>query len=266
MLSALSRQKDQLVQAASALPPLTWRERGVVYLGLAAVAAACWAYLVWHVGAHGGHAADALHAGALAREFAPVFFMWSVMMAAMMLPTALPAAGVFAALDKRRARKPGGAYAFVLGYLLAWVFYSALAAALQLALHAGGLLDAAGAAGELAGGATLLIAGLYQWTPWKLACLKKCRSPLGFLLQFWRDGPAGAARLGLRYGWYCVGCCWALMAVMFAVGVMNLLWMAVITAFALIEKAFPPGIGARRFAGWTLSLWGAWRIYLHAAA
>jgi len=105
-------------------------------------------------------------------------------------------------------------------------------------------------------GAVLIAAGLYQWTPMKRACLTHCRSPIHFLSQHWRPGRWGALRMGIEHGTYCVGCCWALMGVLFAVGIMNLLWIAAIAAFVLIEKAAPFGMWARRIAGALLVAWG----------
>ena len=150
---------------------------------------------------------------------------------------------------------------FVLGYLVTWAIYSLGAAAAQRLLQQRGLFDPLGL--EVAapvGGAVLLGAGLFQFTPLKAACLKHCRSPLGFLLSRWRDGPRGAFELGLRHGAYCLVCCWALMAVGFAVGVMNLAWMAVVTVALCIEKIAPGGAGWSRMFGVLLIVWGAWRL------
>jgi predicted metal-binding membrane protein len=115
-------------------------------------------------------------------------------------------------------------------------------------------------ASPLLSGATLMAAGLFQFTPLKHTCLKHCRSPLGFLLTDWRDGARGAFLMGLRHGSYCLGCCWLLMALLFVAGVMNLVWLAVITIFVLLEKVAPAGMHLSRATGLMLTGWGRWII------
>ena len=110
----------------------------------------------------------------------------------------------------------------------------------------------------LLGSLLLIAAGVYQWTPLKQACLRHCRSPLQFLLTCWQDGPAGAFLMGLRHGAYCLGCCWLLMAVLFAVGVMNLAWIAALSVFVLLEKIIPRGFWVAKAAGIVLMSWGGW--------
>jgi predicted metal-binding membrane protein len=112
----------------------------------------------------------------------------------------------------------------------------------------------------LLGGAILIAAGVFQWTPLKHACLRHCRSPMGFLMTEWRDGAGGAFVMGLRHGTYCVGCCWLLMAVLFVTGVMNILWVALIAGFVLIEKLAPSGEWLARIAGVLLAVYGVWMI------
>jgi predicted metal-binding membrane protein len=168
----------------------------------------------------------------------PAFGMWSVMMAAMMLPTEMPAVSVYLALAARRhparsATVP--ATWFVTGYLAVWLAYAAAAATAQ------SMLAPAVNASAALNAAILLTAGVFQFSRAKNACLTRCRSPLAFFLTEWRDGNAGALKLGLRRGSYCVGCCWALMALMFVVGTMNLLGMGVLVIFMLGEKLAPPG-------------------------
>jgi len=179
-----------------------------------------------------------------------VFAMWAVMMAAMMLPSAIPMVTTFAALD--RARGAGGRHrtGFVLAYLAVWVAFSAAATALQWWLHALGLVSAAGVSTTpwLAGG-LLVAAGAVQFTDLKQACLAKCRTPVGFLLTEWREGARGAAIMGLRHGAFCVGCCWALMLLPFVAGTMNVLWMAVLTAVVTVEKVAPAGDRISRVIG-----------------
>ena len=152
-----------------------------------------------------------------------VFIMWAVMMAAMMLPTAMPMVTVFATLNRRRS-EAARTVAFVAGYVALWTAFGAAATAAQWALQARGLLSPMIVSMSPAlSAALLMIAGVFQFTPLKQACLRACRSPLGFLLTDWRDGLWGAARMGLRHGLYCLGCCWALMALLFVGGAMNLL-------------------------------------------
>jgi predicted metal-binding membrane protein len=189
------------------------------------------------------------------RTSADLFFtfaMWAVMMIGMMAGPATPMLLLFAGMQRTRASGPVpmALPSFGLGYLAVWTAFSACAAIAQEALHRAALLSPAMAASSpRVAGAILIAAGAYQLTPFKGACLTQCRSPLGFLMSCWRDGAAGAFRMGLSHGLYCLGCCWALMCVLFAVGVMNLLWVAALTALVLLEKAGPFGAIAARVTG-----------------
>jgi predicted metal-binding membrane protein len=189
------------------------------------------------------HAADVLFAA----------IMWTVMMIGMMAPSAAPVLLLFAA--SVRSRQPATSFApplvaFAAGYVLVWTAFSAVAALAQWVLHDTAMLSSAMAASSgWLSGAILIGAGVYQFTPLKGACLTQCRSPLGFLMGHWRSGTSGALRMGLRHGAECLGCCWALMCVLFVVGVMNLLWVATISAFVLLEKVGPRGVLASRLAG-----------------
>ncbi len=167
------------------------------------------------------------------------FTMWAVMMVGMMSPSAAPVLLLFAAVPM-----------FALGYMTIWVGFSACATLAQWALHQAALLSPmmAVASPRLAG-ALLIAAGAYQLTPLKRACLRHCQTPLGFLMSHWRDGAGGAFQMGLRHGVYCLGCCWALMCVLFAVGVMNLAWVGVLTAFILLEKMGEGGARVSRIGG-----------------
>ncbi len=170
-----------------------------------------------------------------------VFIMWSVMMAAMMLPTTMPMVSVFRTLNKSRG-EAGRTAAFVAGYLALWTAFGAAATAAQWALQTSGLLSPMIVSLSPAlSGALLAMAGVFQFTPLKQACLRACRAPLGFLLTDWRDGLWGAARMGIRHGLYCLGCCWALMALLFVGGAMNLLWIAALTLLVAMEKLAPKG-------------------------
>jgi predicted metal-binding membrane protein len=181
-----------------------------------------------------------------------VFAMWAVMMAGMMSASAVPVLLLF--VEARKARLQRQPYLETLlfgsGYLAVWTAFSVAAALCQWVLHQLTLLSPEmAAASPVLGGAILVAAGVYQLTPMKGACLSHCRSPLGFLMTNWRDGAAGAFRMGSRHGIYCLGCCWALMAILFAVGVMNLVWVGVLTVFVLIEKIGPAGRAVSRVAG-----------------
>lgn len=191
------------------------------------------------------------------------FAMWAVMMAAMMLPSAIPM--VLAFLTVNRQRENGGVvvpiWACISGYLGTWTLFSAGATAAQWALLRAALLSPTTlVSGPVLGGILLIAAGIFQWTPLKDACMTKCRNPMGFLLTHWRPGTAGAFRVGSRYGLYCVGCCWLLMILSFALGVMNLLWMAALTLFMLMEKISPAGQFVSRAAGIGLIAWGGWML------
>jgi predicted metal-binding membrane protein len=163
---------------------------------------------------------------------------WVVMMAAMMFPSVAPTVGLYARMTRQRSRVQPSVFAA--GYLVAWGAVGALAFGLAVAGRAviGDVL-AWDRAGRWLAGVTLLAAAVYELTPLKDVCLGKCRSPLGFLLGAWRDGPRGALRMGAAHGAWCVGCCWALMASLFALGVMSIAWMALVAGLIAAEKLLP---------------------------
>jgi len=174
------------------------------------------------------------------------------MMVGMMAGTAAPVLLLFAATrsGREKAAPSLAVLMFGLGYLLVWTGFSAAAALGQWLMHQGAILSPAmRLSSPLLSGALLIGVGIYQLTPWKSMCLSHCRSPLGFLMTNWRDGTFGALQMGLRHGAYCLGCCWALMCVLFVVGVMNLLWVAALTGFVLLEKIGPAGVIVSRVAG-----------------
>jgi predicted metal-binding membrane protein len=190
----------------------------------------------------------------------PLFLMWLEMMVAMMLPSAAPMLLTFALVNRKRRELerpfvPTGLFA--LGYLAAWTGFSALVAVSQWAFHGLALLSPMMASRSPLFAATLLIgAGIFQWTPFKDACLAQCRSPLSFLLNDWREGKVGALTMGLRHGLYCTGCCWFLMALLFVAGVMNLWWVGLLTVFVLFEKVAPTRWRVGGLAGAILVAWG----------
>jgi predicted metal-binding membrane protein len=178
-----------------------------------------------------------------ATEFGLRLVMWAVMMVAMMLPTAVPMTLVYAAVA-RKARTQDSpvapTFVFVAGYLAIWALFSVAATAAQRSLEQWALLSPKMvSASPVLGGALLLGAGVYELTPYKHACLQQCRAPAHFISRHWRSGAAGAFRMGLGLGAYCLGCCWILMGLLFVGGVMNLLWIAAIALFVLIEKTMP---------------------------
>ncbi|MDB5855515.1 MAG: hypothetical protein JWR22_3556 [Herminiimonas sp.] len=180
------------------------------------------------------------------------FVMWIVMMTGMMAASVTPTVLLFAGAHSRRGETSVRMLTlmFVLGYAVIWTGFSALATLAQYALHDAGLLSPLMAASSSwVSGAILCAAGAYQLTPLKRACLLHCRSPLGFFMTHWRAGSLGALHMGFRHGAYCLGCCWALMLVLFVVGVMNLLWVAALALFVLLEKVGPAEILASRLAG-----------------
>jgi predicted metal-binding membrane protein len=197
-----------------------------------------------------------------AAEVGLLFVMWAVMMVAMMTPSAVPVVLLVAGMNRRRRERgdrPAPTPLFLAGYLLAWTAFSAVAAVVQTALHQSALLSPdMRAIGPWMGSVILVAAGVYQWTPLKRACLRHCRSPLHALAVLWREGRAGAVRMGFVHGLWCLGCCWLLMALLFVAGVMNLLWVAAIAAFVLIEKVAPGGEWAGRATGAVLAAWGGW--------
>jgi predicted metal-binding membrane protein len=246
-----------------------WRGPVLAVSGVAAVTVLSWLYLVrMNAGmAQSGmshmamsHMAMPAAPPGLAAQLLAASVMWSIMMVAMMLPTALPAVAVFDNLARRRALQaatttPTSLY--VVGYLAAWTAYSVVAAAGQIALARAALLTPMLQSASVALSAVILLtAGAFQFTALKNACLSKCRTPFAYFLAEWQDGKAGALRLGLKHGSFCVGCCWALMGVMFVVGAMNLVWMGALTLFMLGEKVAPAHWRVREASGAVLVLWG----------
>jgi predicted metal-binding membrane protein len=194
--------------------------------------------------------------------FLTTFAMWMVMMVAMMLPPVTPWILLFSRAGAGHGAPATPAFAvlpFVAGYFTVWAIFCAFAAAVQQWLDARALLAADGSGvGPLLGGGLLVLAGAFQLSPLKAACLKHCRSPMAYFLSNWRSGPIGGFRLGLGHGRYCLACCWALMLLSFALGVMNVLWMAILTLMLCVEKIAPRGYFVSRLFGPALIGWGLW--------
>lgn len=184
----------------------------------------------------------------------PAFLLaWQVMVIAMMLPSSLPLVRLFARASAKQARPRAAMAGFLGGYVLVWGAFGALAFAFDVGLHAA--VDASPWLGShewLLAAGVLVLAGAFQFSSLKYACLDKCRHPAQFMLRFYERGPAGGLRLGLRHGLFCLGCCWALMLVMFSVGVASLVAMATLTAVMVYEKTQPRGRQVVPVAGATL--------------
>lgn len=236
--------------APTVLGRILQRERLLASIALVVVVALCWSYLLTGAGTMqdmGGMAMPmSLWPWTMAHA-ALMFLMWLVMMTAMMLPGASPAILLYSHISARSNAGPSAApLLFALGYLAAWACFSLMAVLAQFLLEWVGLLSSMMEATSTALSGTLLVAaGFYQLTPLKRACLQACRSPLDFLMLHWQPGKAGALKMGIQHGAYCVACCWALMLLLFVGGVMNLAWILSIALYVLAEKLVP---GGRRFA------------------
>jgi predicted metal-binding membrane protein len=266
---------------ASALEAILRRDRAIIIAALGALIALAWSDLVWLADdmAMGGMdmtgyrmipAGQALMMPASSPwqpiEFAYVFAMWVVMMIGMMTPSAAPIILVYARVGRQAVEsRPFASTAwFAGGYLLAWIAFSLAATSAQWALERAALLTPMMAsASKIIGGILLILAGLYQWTPLKDVCLSQCQAPLGFILS--HGGFQGAATsslmLGFRHGLYCLGCCWALMVLLFALGVMNLFWITALAILVLLEKVMPSGRVIARIAGIAFFAGGVWMLF-----
>jgi predicted metal-binding membrane protein len=240
-------------------------DRTLVVTGLAAVIALSWAWLLAGAGLHmdqmdmGGGQIMLMAPAWTPGYAAMIFLMWIVMMAAMMLPSAAPAILLVAALTRQRGERHAtvSSWQFALGYLAIWGAFSLIATGLQFALDRAGLLSETMASGSVVLAALLLIAaGVYQWTPWKQACLRHCRSPVDFLTRYWRQGAFGPMRAGAWHGAFCLGCCWMLMGLLFVGGLMNMFWITGLALLVLIEKLFPFGRRVSQITGAVLIGWG----------
>lgn len=239
------------------------RDRTVILAALAGVTVLAWLYLIQAAGSMGSaRPMDMVRVRAWgSSDFFFIFLMWAIMMVGMMLPSAIPMTLVYGAVVRKAARQ-GTVVAptimFVTGYLAMWILFSLGTTLAQWGLDGAMLLSPMMVSTSPALGAGLLIAaGLYQLTPAKQACLSHCRSPAHFISAHWRPGTSGAFRMGLDHGMYCLGCCWLLMGLLFVGGVMNLLWIAAIAVFVLIEKIVPHQTLPARIGGITMILTGS---------
>ncbi len=253
------------------------RDRSIVLTALVLVIALSWAYLFGGAGMGisgvemtrmsqielaGNDAGHRLmtHAAWSPGYAVLMFCMWWIMMMAMMLPSAAPMILLFATINRRQremARPHVATSIFVVGYVTAWAGFSLVAVVLQWGFDRTGILSPMLIASNAVFASVLLLAaGVYQLTPVKHACLRHCRSPLAFLSAEWRPGAAGALRMGLLHGAFCIGCCWFLMGLMFFGGAMNLYWIAGLALYLLCEKSLPAGHWLGCVAGVTLIVWG----------
>ena len=260
-----------MVSHSTPVESLLRRDRWVTVGALVTAFLLCWAWLVpmartlekegMMCGVASWAMVDTWEPGHLAMLFA----MWAVMMAGMMLPSATPIVLLYAGVVRKSPgieRPAAHVYAFAAGYLLVWTLFSLGATLLQRVFTEWLLLSPTMASQSPAfAGAMLLLAGAYQLTPWKHACLAWCRSPVEFLTRFWKRGISGGFRLGVAHGLYCLGCCWALMLLLFVGGVMNLRWIAVLTLFVLLEKVTPLGARAARWFGLVPVAVGGWMVW-----
>lgn len=262
-----------MTQVPDPLERLLRHDRRVVAIALLSVVAIAWIYTLSGAGMgqnalemSGMPAADSsARTGDMAVTASPSVFvllvMWWVMMVAMMLPSATPVILLTAALNRRSTaqRPPYGKTAFfTLGYLAAWFIFSLAAALAQVGLDSNGLMSSMMQSNSTYLTAGLLIAaGAWQFTSIKQACLRHCRSPIDFITRHRRPGNRGALVMGLHHGTYCLGCCWFLMALLFAGGVMNIYWIAGLALFVLVEKLFSAGVWFGRVAGAGLVVTGA---------
>jgi len=238
---------------AGTIEKVLLQDRRLVVLALFSLSALAWAYLVVMARQMAVGDMTLMGMGTMTMSQMPwslltfllMFIMWSVMMVGMMVPSAAPMILLFARVQRRKLADQAPTAriaAFTTGYLLVWTSFSLIATGLQWTLTELRLLSPMmESTSQFLAVGVLLAAGIYQLTPLKLACLKQCQSPIGFLTMHWKDGISGSLSMGIEHGMYCLGCCWLLMALLFVGGVMNLIWVAVIATFVLLEKVAPKG-------------------------
>ena len=244
------------------------RDRWLVIAGLVISICLCWAWLLPAAldmqGDMDGISAWMMNAQWDVPYALSILAMWIAMMIGMMLPSAAPTLLLYVHIcrsEKSDASPMRRVYAFAAGYLLAWAAFSLLATFLQWVLFEARLLDMMmHSSSRIMSGVLLIAAGIYQWTQIKQRCLGRCRSPAAFISDHWRRGVAGALRMGFEHGLFCLGCCWALMLLLFVGGVMSLVWIAAITALVLLEKLLPVGVFAGRVAGALIMAAGLWNL------
>lgn len=260
------------MQLDRAVEGLLRRDRFAVIGALIVLTSLAWGYLVLLVGEMGMTLSGGMEQMQSMMALRPwtaldamfMFLMWAVMMVGMMTPSATPMILLYAMVSRKRAKTDSPLIptaAFFAGYVAVWSAFSAAATGAQWGLERAALLSPMMiSTSALFAGIVLIVAGLYQWTPYKNACLTRCREPVWFLSRIWRDGTGGAFRMGLVHGAYCLGCCWVLMALLFVGGVMNLLSAAAIAVFVMLEKVAPFGRAIGRAAAFALVALGMFMI------
>jgi predicted metal-binding membrane protein len=255
------------VATRTSVESLLRHDRRLVAGALVIAIALCWAWLVpmaLEMKRDGMMCGVASWESCGTGDLAMLFAMWAVMMAGMMLPSAAPALLLYACVIRKSPgadRVQAHVHAFAGGYLVVWTVFSLLATVLQRVLAQLLLLNPMmETSSALLGGALLLIAGAYQFTPWKRTCLNVCRSPIEFMTRHWKPGVRGGFHLGIANGLFCLGCCWALMLLLFVGGVMNLWCIAALTVFVLLEKLAPLGAQGGRVSGALIFATGIWMI------
>ena len=247
---------------ASLVPSLPNRDRIAILSALIGVIVLAWAYVMYLWAAMPAMNADAPETMVQLHRWMPLdwvfmFLMWAIMMVGMMLPSAVPMTLLYAGMVRKAERQRTSmapTAAFVSGYLTMWSLFSVVATVVQWGLHETAMLSPMMVTkSQVLGGVLLIVAGAYQLTPWKAVCLDHCRSPAHFIAEHWRSGTFGSFRLGIHHGAFCLGCCWALMGLLFFGGVMNVLWIAAITVFVFMEKVLPVGDWSARL-GWVAGI------------
>ncbi len=246
------------------------RDRILVVAGLAAITALAWVYVLQFASSMTGMNINNMEMSMpttqawRSGDILLTFLMWVVMMVAMMTPSATPMILMFAGVNRQRQADQTpipATIVFLLGYLMVWGSFSAGATLVQWGLHSAALLSPETiSVSPVLGGILLILAGVYQFTPLKRVCLSQCRTPLGFLMTEWREGTRGALIMGARHGIYCIGCCWLLMTLLFVAGVMNLIWVALIAGYVLVEKVVPAGPWVSHTIGLLAVGWGVWLL------
>jgi predicted metal-binding membrane protein len=249
------------------LETLLRRDRWIAEVGLLLLAALGWIYIIGlNEGAWPSLMAMPMRHGWTAADILLTYLMWLVMMIAMMTPAVVPTILLIATVERRRgqSRPSRSAGLALLGYFTVWAGACILATLLQYGLHEGGIIyGAMSPLGARMAGVSLILVGIFELTPAKAACLRLCRSPVETIARYWRPEPGSSLQVGLRHGLYCLGCCWALMLMLFVTGVMNLLWIAILSALVLAEKLLPQARLLSRLAGVAILAWGA-LLLLHA--
>jgi predicted metal-binding membrane protein len=228
------------------LVPVLKNDRFIVLMALPFICVLSWLYLIYLRNQMYPMTMDAVFFAMpmtsqwSGTDFVLLFLMWLVMMIAMMTPSITPLVIIFTLINRKRGQQqnPYASSGYLLsGYFLVWAAFSLLATFLQWLLQRVSLLNPEMVTtSKVLGGIILIIAGIFQFTPLKNTCLHNCRSPISFIHQHWKDGKTGAVRMGIQNGIYCLGCCWILMLLLFVSGIMNILWIAIISLFVLLEK------------------------------